>query len=88
MILLESRDQEIKTLEHLLRGYTSYSSPEVATADAQKEMTKNEEINTDLTLNKLNRTNIRTIGAVLSNRSRDRDRYKFRPLNKVKSNAN
>ena len=38
-----------------------------------------------LALNKLNRANIRTIGAILSNRSKDKDRFKFRPLNKVKS---
>lgn len=78
ILLVRLRDQQIATYEHLLRNYTSNSTAPVDTGSVPLEKVEDKE----LTLNKLNRANIRTIGAILSNRSRDRDRFKFKPLNR------
>jgi len=74
--LVRLRDQQIATYEHLLRNYTSRPDTEAAVGTDAKIEDK------ELALNKLNRANIRTIGAILSNRSRDRDRFKFKPINR------
>src|SRR6187455_866469 len=64
--LLKVRDQQIATYEHLLRN-NLYSSSD--TAQSNVKPTSMEVEPKVLALNKLNRANIRTIGAILSNRS-------------------
>jgi hypothetical protein len=75
--LLRVRDQQIAAYERALLSFTP--TPANPKSDDLEPVQEKE-----LVMNKINRTNIRTIGAVLSNRSRDKDRFKYRPLNKAK----
>jgi len=65
------------------RTIISFGDPTRPTVLASSNTDEQKVEDKELVLNKINRSNYRTIGAILSNRSRDKDRYKFRPMNRA-----